>query len=375
MTRKFDTTIADSQATPVEPILPGNFDVDMYSEYSLDLDKRCKTFWEADSGVLVYRRFRVASCFADGCRDMEKSLENQLGALFTSMEFKSDVPNFLEPWYGIGTISSAYNDEYSWLPNSAPALEPAYSSIEDVLDKIPRAVSKTKIGRHTLNMIEYFVDQTKGRLPISLTDTQSPLNMVGQLITMNDFLTNTITNPDAIIRLFDTLADLSIDFNKEQLKIIGDAMASPGHGFASSRAWKGLGMSNDNILMISPEQHHQLASRALARIANEFGGFAFHSCGDWERWIEAVGRIENLLMVDGAFSEETDPGAISNLESFHQFAGEQVIVNARIVGNLETIEEKVKRLWAPNMKLIVVTYCQTPEEQERAYDLIHHICI
>ncbi len=209
MTNKFDNTIADSQATPVEPIMPNNFDLDSYAEYSMELDKRCKAFWEADSGVLVYRRMRVASCFAEGCKDMERSLENQLGALNASMKFKSDVPNFLESWYGIGTIASAYNDEYSWLPNSAPALEPVYSSIEEILDKIPVPVSKTKIGSHTLNMIDYFVEQTKGKLPISLTDTQSPLNMVGQLIIMNYFLINTIINPDAIVALFDMrLTDL-----------------------------------------------------------------------------------------------------------------------------------------------------------------------
>ncbi len=36
---------------------------------------------------------------------MKKSLEWQLGALKKSMEYKADIPNFLEPWYGIGTIA------------------------------------------------------------------------------------------------------------------------------------------------------------------------------------------------------------------------------------------------------------------------------
>ena len=52
-----------------------------------------------------------------------------------------------------------------------------------------------------------------------------------------------------------------------------------------------------------------------------------------------------------------------------------VVINARIVGDPETIEQKVKRLWTPGMKLVVVTYCQTPEEQERAYEIIHDICV
>lgn len=79
-------------------------------------------------------------------------------------------------------------------------------------------------------------------------------------------------------------------------------------------------------------------------------------------------------MVDGAFSPQTDPGATNNLESFHRFAKTGIVLNARIVGNLETIEEQVTRLWTQGMKLVVVTYCETPEEQGKAYNLIHNIC-
>ncbi len=43
-------------------------------------------------------------------------------------------------------------------------------------------------------------------------------------------------------------------------------------------------------------------------------------------------------------------------------------------GDLDTITERVKKLWTPGMKLIVVSYCQAPEEQAEAYDRIHEIC-
>lgn len=56
------------------------------------------------------------------------------------------------------------------------------------------------------------------------------------------------------------------------------------------------------------------------------------------------------------------------------FAKSGIIVNARIVGGIDVIKEKVQKLWAPGMKLIVVTYCKTPGEQEQAYKIIHEIC-
>jgi len=374
MTKKFDTSLADSQATSIRPVEIEKFDLEKYKAYSDNLDEQCKTFWEADSGVMVYRRMRVAECFSYGCRNMNNSLELQLGSLQTSLQYKADVPNFLEPWYGIGTISSAYGSEYVWPPGNAPALKPKFSSLQEMLDFEPVRVAETSIGRHTLDMIEFFMDKTKGLLPMSLTDSQSPLNIIGNLYPVDNFFIDMFMTPDKVQEVLDKLADLSVDFNKEQLKLVGDVLVSPGHGFPSSRDWKGLGMSDDNTIMISPDQYLDLAVPSVKRIADELGGLAFHSCGNWERWIDAVLSIDGLLMADGAFSPETDPDANTNYEAFHQFANTGVILNARIVGDLDVIEERVRRLWRSGMKLVVTTYCKSPEEQSEAYDIIHEIC-
>ncbi len=37
---------------------------------------------------------------------------------------------------------------------------------------------------------------------------------------------------------------------------------------------------------------------------------------------------------------------------------------ARIVGDADLVVETVKKLWIRGLKLIVVTYCQSPDEQE-----------
>ncbi len=79
MSKKFDINKSDSQATAVTPVKPENFDFDEYIAYAGELDQRCKVFSKKKSGVLVYRRMRVAECFSYGCRDMEWSLNAQLG--------------------------------------------------------------------------------------------------------------------------------------------------------------------------------------------------------------------------------------------------------------------------------------------------------
>ena len=50
--------------------------------------------------------------------------------------------------------------------------------------------------------------------------------------------------------------------------------------------------------------------------------------------------------------------------------GTGVIINARMVGSPDTVIEKVKDFNKPGVKLIAVTYCQTPEEQSKVYDCL-----
>jgi alkanesulfonate monooxygenase SsuD/methylene tetrahydromethanopterin reductase-like flavin-dependent oxidoreductase (luciferase family) len=87
-----------------------------------------------------------------------------------------------------------------------------------------------------------------------------------------------------------------------------------------------------------------------------------------------VKKIAGLRMVDGAFSVATDPSPNPPEPFAEAFMNTGIVVNARIVGGFETIAERVRRLWKPGMKLIIVTYCQSPEEQAEAYDRIYEIC-
>ncbi len=123
---KFDTSKSDAQATIVDPVKVADFPFETYSEYENKLTERCRQFIQADSGALVYRRMRVAEVFSYGCRDMKQSLEWQLGALQESIDYKADVPNFLEPWYGLGMVACSFGIDYIWNAGQSPAVKPAF---------------------------------------------------------------------------------------------------------------------------------------------------------------------------------------------------------------------------------------------------------
>lgn len=370
----FDVTKRDAQATEMMPVKVENFDLDAYAEYEQNLLIRTAEFWKKESGVAVYRRFRSAEVFADGAKDPERSLQFQLACLQKSMQYKADIPNFLEPWYGIGACAAAYGAEYVWNVGQAPAVHTLFDTTEDALNHTPRSIAETAVGKHTLDMIDYFLNRTKGKLPMSFSDVQSPLNASTMIVDNTNIFMDILMDPDAVKRFLNTLADLTVDFMKIQKEMIGDRLASPGHGFASARNFEGYGQSDDNVVMLSNDQYIDCALPSFEKTGRQFGGSVFHSCGNWSDKIPAIKSLKDLKMIDGAFSSQTDPDPNPCGVFADNFADTGIIVNARIVGDLNVIERTVKELWKPGMKLIAVTYCETPEEQRDAYDLIHEIC-
>jgi len=371
---RFNYTKRDVQATEIAPVAASCFDMDAYADYEAKLLKRTGDFATASEGVAVYRRFRAVEVFGDGCRDMRRSLELQLGCLQSSMHFEADVPNFLEPWYGIGTIASAYGATYTWFPEQAPVVQHCFESVADALAHEPVPIAQTAIGRHTLQMVDFFLNETCGKLPVCFADAQSPLNASMMIVNSNSLLMDVIFNPEGVQQLLERLANLSVDFVNEQKKRIGSCLVNPGHGFASARNFTGYGQSDDNMLMLSNEQYRACVLPSFEQAGKALGGPVFHSCGNWSSHLPAVCAIDGLRCVDGAFSPETDPDP-NPCEPFAEaFAHSGTVVNARIVGGLDVIEKQVRALWRPGMKLVVVTYCPTPDEQREAYHLIHEIC-
>ncbi len=370
----FDTSLRDSQSTAVVGVAPESFDFDRYAAYAARQDAKVRKFLEADSGVLVYRRFRVAEVYGWECQDRELSLRLQLGALQESMKYPADMANYLEPWYGIGIGAAAFGAEYIWLNGQAPAVSDRFEGVEDALACDPVPIHTTPIGMDQMAYVEYFLDKTRGRLPISFCDIQSPLNIISEMMPTTALFEDMLEDPDAYSELAYRAGGLMRDYLLRMRELIGPALALPGHGFASSRAMTGIGASDDTSIMISNPMFDALEADQLADMCAPFGGAFYHSCGNWAAKIPSVLKVRNLLGADGAFSSETDPSPNDPAVFGPAFAGTGRILNLRAVGSADTVEAVVRKVWRPGLKLIVNTYCKTPEEQQDAYDRIREIC-
>jgi hypothetical protein len=371
-TVKFDTSGADPQGTRIQqPLSPAAFDIEKYADYAAALDGKCLRFWESRGGILVHRRFRVPEVFAAQCRDMELSLGLQLAALQSSMDYAMDIPNFLEPWYGIGAVPAAYGADYVWNGDLAPATMPLFKTVDEALAAGPKEIEETSAGRHILEMTEYFLEKTGGKIPLSLSDVQSPLDSTVALIETSEFYMACLEDPDSVKKLLERVTDITVRFGKKQAAMIGKQLVFPGHGFSSSRNFAGMGFSDDNSIMLSPETHREICGDSMVRFGRAFGGFAFHCCGNWSKKTESVKSLSGVKTVDGAFTIRTDPAPNPAAPCRNSFADSGICVNARMVGSPEEVLEKVKELQTPGMKLIVVTYCKSGEEQKKIYEVIH----
>lgn len=372
----FDTSLANAQSTlGIERLPVEQFDLAAYAEYDAELMPRAKAFWEAEEGVAVYRQFRAWPVFSTSANDKQASLEYQLECLRQSMDYKIDIPNFIEPWTGIGTVAAAWNDgDFIWKENQAPVLEKKFSNLEEALACDPMEVKDSKVGKFTLEMIDYFLEQTQGKIPMSVTDSSSPLNHASGMMSIETFFLEMIDNPEGCAVLMDRIADREIEFEVLQRRIIGDVLVKPGHGFCSSREFEGVGMSDDNFIMVSDDIYEEVAMPSYAKVGAAFGGPVLHSCGDWSQKVELAKRIPNILRFDGAFTYLTDP--IRNpVEPFAEaMPGSGVTLQMRCVGDSDLVVDKVRQVWQPGLKLVVVTYCRTPEQQEECYDRIHKLC-
>jgi len=223
-------------------------------------------------------------------------------------------------------------------------------------------------------MIEYFLEQTRGELPMSMGDIQSPFNNATNIVDTSNFMMSMITEPDKVIRFLDLLTELEIDFYKEQEKLISHCLVKPGHGFTSSRVFEGFGMSDDNVVMVDEKAYLNLVSPSFIKLGKAFGGPVHHSCGNFSDKAQMLTKIGGLKMADAAFTEETDPHPNPPEPFVKALKSSGIILNARMVGDPVTVKETTEKLWAEGMKLLVVTYSQSPEEQKQAYQSIHHIC-
>jgi uroporphyrinogen-III decarboxylase len=226
-----------------------------------------------------------------------KVFDHQMYNIEQTLSLDSDWSPFLEPWLGVGIYADAFGSQTTWPVDDYPWTEPFIENIDEVFRLKMPAPGESPLMERVLRTIEYFKEQNGGGVPISMTDTQSPMNTASLIVRTEELLTACYTNPEAVHHLLDQITDLIIEFSKIQLEVIGSVVALPGHLFPAA-GHRGISISDDNCSMVSADIYRQYFVPYFNRLARAFDGIYLHSCGDFSQNLEAMLEIEGLLGVN-----------------------------------------------------------------------------
>ncbi|MFH1927050.1 MAG: uroporphyrinogen decarboxylase family protein [Chloroflexota bacterium] len=304
------------------------------------------------------------------CADSEVFLRWNLWGMIVSARWKSDsVFPHLQPWYGVGIMASAFGAKYRWEGDSAPQTRPVFQSADAVADiKTPRP-GESEPMKEVLDRIRWYREVTHDRLPICLTDTQSPHDTASLLMETNEFFTVSSFEPERVERFMNAITDLTIAFSEMQTKAIGSNLSLPGHQMLCHPRWSGISLSDDNMSMVSPRVYEAAMLPYNSRISEHFGGIALHSCGKVGHNIPTLLRTPGVNQTEHgvcAIVKDSDPNPNEPESLRDGYRGSDVILKVRL--NKSEID-LLDRLLASDLKCaLVVTGVESQQESEKVYD-------
>jgi len=282
------------------------FDYDVYEFFCAENNRKAEAFLQG--GFLPVSQWTLGkNAYAVNSRDKEAMLAEQLEAITQVMETPNDWIPYLEPWHGVGVFAEAFGCPFEWNDNNAPWTRTIVKDREGLKRLTKPRIQDAKLLQHVLRTTEFFNEQTKGRVRIAATDTQSPVDTFTLICDPTWFMTEAYDYPDEFHRVLSDITDLIIEFSLEQRALCSKPVG-PGHTMWSPDFLSGISVSEDVLVMMSPDFYDEFAKPYNERIARALGGVSIHSCGPWSHNFERVKQTGGLTMVDLAISKVFDPG-------------------------------------------------------------------
>lgn len=251
-----------------------------------------------------------------------KFLQAQLIEIEEQLKLGGDFVPSLCPALGVIGIPSAFGCEVIWWEKNFPAVKSLISDDPNEVFELPNpSITDGELGR-ILSYTRIFIQETKGRFPIRLTDIQGPLDSAALIMGHNTFLLAMQTHPEAVHHLLQLVTNLTIELARTQRKVV----TAYGAEFVPSmfQPWMpdgwGISVSNDECVLISADMHDEFNVPYLNQISDAFGGIYIHSCGNWEHQFPSLEKVRNLRGLEFGASETPYQSVLEH------FGGDMVLV-------------------------------------------------
>jgi uroporphyrinogen-III decarboxylase len=326
--------------------------VDRYQNVRGEREARARAFHNGQRPFLIFQTPN-ANIWGD-VRTSEQCFYENLTAVATFLDVPSDNLPFLEPWFGTGVYANMYGCPYMWRDGEAPAVHYRHHSIEDVRQLKKPRWEDSEIARLVLDTIRYFKSKTGDALPIVWTDTQSASDTATLVLEATEVFANYLLEPETITRFMGGINELIIEFSRVQAELIGTALLMPGHIMLSNTGFKGMSVSDDNLAVASPALNQQFNLAFDEEIGRAMGGVAIHSCGVWTQTMRLIRDVvPSCVAVDCAIDKTVDPCPNTPEAVRDALVGSPFPVIVRMTGETAAMLDCVKRVFHPQLKLIV----------------------
>jgi len=302
------------------------------------------------------------------CNTVGRIVDNNLAYLEASvaLPWSDDLP-YLEPWIGTGVFANAFGCEYVFREHDAPHTHYACRTVEEALALPDPDWRQAPVMGMVLEAIDALKAATQGRIPIALTDTQSAFDTATLVMDASEFFIACYTEEASVMALMRRINDLIIAFSRAQMERIGEGLvARPGHIMTGAPFLSGVSISDDNLAVSSPEVNARVSLPFDAELAAAFGGLAIHSCGAWAHTMAAAAAIPGVTMLDMALSRACDPNPNDPRAVREALRGTGVIAKVRVGGDMDEVDEILRQLYAPDLKL-AVEIAYSPDHAEANY--------
>lgn len=236
--------------------------------------------------------------YFDNPESMLKFQESSFKDHLNSIE--DDYIPYLCPWYGVCVVPDYFGSKITFPKNCDPAAFPFIKSIEEVKNLERREFSESDLMNRVITTINYFKENSS--YPISVTDSQSTLDCITQIIGYQNLFYWMKDDPGLVNYLLDLVNNAIRDWTVFQKKIIGEKIDNS-NGVISIRPPDGIGawFSDDDMTILSPDLYEVFIIKKYIELFKNFGGVILHWCGSGNHNLDSIVNIESLKAVHNFF--------------------------------------------------------------------------
>ncbi len=152
-----------------------------------------------------------------------------------------------------------------------------------------------------LDLGRYLLDETDGRLPVSVTDMQGPIDACAQMWSYDDLILTAYEDPQRYARALGLVTDAFILLWRAQKQLLGEHFVGT-HLFGCN--WVppdfGASVSMDSLVMMSPAFYRDFAAPYLVRIGDAFGDLSVHSCGQFGQTVPELCATRHVRAINAS---------------------------------------------------------------------------